>query len=232
MNTSKVVSVTLFGQNRKYLQGAIKLADSVLRKLPGWNLVFFVGKSVPEETISNLVSRNSRIVRVDGDEGLSATAWRFRLHELGDSDWVLFRDSDSVISQREAHAIGQWVNSGKGFHIIRDHPFHSAKILAGLWGLKPEAAPWFREAVEAYSFTNDYGSDQEFLASKVYPRILESSLVHASFHQHESSTNTAKFQIGSDRVGDFCGESITSPLYIRIYARLQRLLAPKACLCK
>ena len=232
MSESKVVSVSLFGRDKKYLDGAVRLADSVSENLPNWSLVFFVGKSVPEETIKNLVSRNSRIVRVDGHENLSATAWRFRLHELSNPKWVLFRDSDSIVSEREANAIGQWVDSEMDAHIIRDHPFHAAKILAGLWGLMPESVPWFRQAVEAYSFTEKYGSDQDFLASKVYPRLRDSSMIHASFHRHECPKRIMKFQIGSDRFGNFCGESITAAFRVRVYARFRRLIDPKACKCR
>lgn len=231
MSKSKVVSVSLFGREKKYLDGAIRLADSVGKNLPGWALVFFVGMSVPEETIRELAKRKAEIVRVDEKEDLSATSWRFRLHQLGNAEWVLFRDSDSIVSRREAHAVGQWVESGTYVHIIRDHPFHNSKMLAGLWGLRPGFAPWFQEAVESYTFTSDYGSDQDFLASMVYPRIQDSCMLHTSFHGHEGPERTTKFQVGSDRLGEFCGESITASFVVRAYARLRRLIDPRVCKC-
>ena len=232
MAPAKVVSVSLFGNKDKYLRGADKLAASIQKNLPEWKLVFFVGNSVPLRIKASLAARNATLVMVDEPENLSAAAWRFRVEELGNPDWVIFRDSDSIVSTREAEAISQWVDSGKASHIIRDHPFHSSKILAGLWGLRPKEADWFAREVRDYDFLDIYGSDQDFLASRVYPKISKTSLVHASFHRHEHLSQIADFKIGSSRIGPFCGESITENLIIRSYARLRRLVAKKACKCE
>jgi hypothetical protein len=229
---SKVVSVSLFGTNKKYLKGSAKFLQSVKANLPGWDVFFFVGKSVPEQVRTSLQDGGAHIIKVSDNEDLSAAAWRFRVTELGSPDFVIFRDADSIISQRESHAIGQWVNSGLTAHIIRDHPFHSAKILAGLWGLRPKDAPWFGRQVEDYQFKDVYGSDQEFLAKEVYPRVLKSSMVHASFHRHEKSVAQNDFSIGSSRVGVFCGEAVTERFLVRVYARLRRLIDSRSCRCK
>ena len=232
MSPAKVVSVSLFGNKEKYLRGADKLTDSIQKTLPEWKIVFFVGNSVPQRIKESLESRNATLVMVDEPENLSATAWRFRVGELGNPDWVIFRDSDSIVSSREARAITQWVESGRVAHIIRDHPFHSSKILAGLWGLRPKEAEWFAREVRDFDFLDTYGSDQDFLADRIYPKISKTSLVHASFHRHEHPSQLADFTIGSSRIGPFCGESITENLIVRSYARLRRLFAKKACKCK
>lgn len=232
MAPAKVVSVSLFGNKEKYLRGAEKLAVSIQKSLPEWKLVFFVGNSVPEKVKDSLAARNATLIRVDEPENLSATAWRFRIGQLGNPEWVIFRDSDSIISTREAKAVSEWVESGRPAHIIRDHPFHSSKILAGLWGLRPKETEWFGNEVRDYDFLDMYGSDQEFLANRVYPEISKTSLVHASFHKHEHPSQIAAFTIGSSRVGAFCGESITENFIIRSYARFRRLVARKACQCQ
>jgi hypothetical protein len=228
----KVVSVSLFGTKSKYLRGAEKLVESVGRHLPGWRIVFFVGNSVPEDIRKKIQSQGARIVPVREPEGLAAAAWRFRVDELGNPDCVLFRDSDSLVSRREASAVNQWVASGSIAHIIRDHPFHSAPILAGLWGLRPSLAKWFGEELKTYRFLDVYGSDQSFLAEKVYPKLAKSSVIHASYHRHESSIAISEFEIGHSRLGPFCGEGVTSPILERLYARFRRLIDPKDCKCR
>ena len=52
-------------------------------------------------------------------------------------DVAVFRDLDSVVSEREIAAVGQWLNSKHAFHIMRDHPNHGAvPMMAGMWGVK------------------------------------------------------------------------------------------------
>ena len=227
----KLVSVSLFGSSKKYLSGSIRLANSVSGNLPTWSTVFYLGNSVPSKHEDILISLGAKTIRVNEPENLSASAWRFRACSLGEPGWILFRDADSVVSRREASAVEQWVSSGLSAHIIRDHPFHLAPMLAGLWGLRPSSTPWFKETLEAYVFSESYGSDQEFLASKVYPRIVNDCLVHASFHAHEISSQQGFFETGSSRWGTFCGESISSNLIVRYYARIHRLLSPRKCRC-
>jgi hypothetical protein len=230
-SNDKIVAVSLFGARRKYHLGAIRLADSMARNLKLWNLVVYLGKSVPKKYENILAAKGAIIIRVGESENLSASAWRFRATNIGNPGWVLFRDTDSIISRREASAIGQWVNSGLTGHIIRDHPFHFSPMLAGLWGLRPSSAQWFKDALDTYDFSDHYGSDQEFLAAHVYPKIVESSLVHASFHLHETNGQLGTFEIGNARWGSFCGESVTSNIIVRTYARLHRLFSSRACTC-
>jgi hypothetical protein len=232
VNETKVVSVALFGSQRKYLLGSRLLTKSVHENLPGWSLVFFVGRSVPDETLKELVASGVQIIPVDEKEDLSASAWRFRIDQLGNPDWVIFRDSDSIISPREANMISQWTLSGFEAHIIRDHPFHSAKILAGLWGMRPKKLTWFRDELEKFKFKDTYGSDQDFLALSVYPRIKMSAMIHTSFHSHETVDNRRVLDLGMSRWGSFCGESKTESLVVRANARIHRLLGKKQCQCR
>ena len=58
--------------------------------------------------------------------------WRF-LPLLDQSvDRLMSRDSDSPILQREVDAVGEWLQSDKTFHAMRDHPLHcSVQLLGG-----------------------------------------------------------------------------------------------------
>lgn len=227
----KVVSAALFGDNPKYVSGASLLVQSVKKYMPGWSIVFFTGVSVPDSALTDLATLGASIISVTEAEDLSAASWRFRMDQLDNPDWVVFRDSDSVISPREADAVQLWVESGLDAHIIRDHPFHAAPIMGGLWGLSGRRKGWFVGELSSYNFSPEYGSDQEFLASRIYPKILDSAMIHASFHRHEKSAHIRNFRIGSDRIGSFCGESVTAPALLRIFARIRRLVSRKACNC-
>jgi hypothetical protein len=227
----KVVSVSLFGAKQKYLNGAVKLVESVHKNLPKWRLVFFVGRSVPEDTLAILRGLGVNLVAVDEPETMAAMAWRFRTWDLGQADQIVFRDADSIISAREASAIEEWAESGKTGHIIRDHPFHFVPILGGLWGLVPSKAPWFANELKSYQFSERYGSDQDFLASRVYSRIVSDSVIHASFHRHEGLDYISPFRKGHSRLGSFCGESTSSNALSRGFARFQRLTTPARCNC-
>jgi hypothetical protein len=230
-NNQKIISLSLFGTSKKYIDGSLRFVASAKKNLPDWIIVFFVGLSITEDHLRLLQNTGTRVIQVEEREGLSAASWRFRIWLLGNPGWVIFRDADSVISRREANAVRQWVDSKTTAHMIRDHPFHFAPILAGLWGLRPSLAKWFRAEVVRYPFNDTYGSDQEFLAVNVYPKILSESLIHASFHRHESEGSFGTFEIGNSRFGAFCGESVTSSLLIRGYARLRRLIDSKECQC-
>ena len=44
------------------------------------------------------------------------------------------RDVDSYLMPREKAAVDEWTEKEEQFHIMRDGPFHTSTILAGLWG--------------------------------------------------------------------------------------------------
>ena len=46
----------------------------------------------------------------------------------------LSRDLDSRLNAREAAAVAEFLQSGAGVHIMRDHPAHAAVMMGGMWG--------------------------------------------------------------------------------------------------
>ena len=52
---------------------------------------------------------------------------------------------------RDAAAVAEWIKSGKGFHVIRDHPSHSLYPMSGgLWGAKRGALPQVMELIASF----------------------------------------------------------------------------------
>jgi hypothetical protein len=109
----------------------------------------------------------------------TALFWRFLPAAEADVEVMLSRDADSRLSRRESDAVQEWLRSGRGFHIIRDHPEHNG-ILAGLWGARRGTLPDMRRLIEGWN-VEDRWSDQQFLNAAVYPRIANDCLVHDEF---------------------------------------------------
>lgn len=167
---SVIVSFCVFGEDpgNIYVPGALKQAALYNVHHPDWRMVFYIGRSARALIPSLRQYRNIHIEICDGPEDQTATFWRFRaLREFG-ADFYLFRDVDSRLIARERMAVAEWMDSGRNFHVIRDHPFHSVPILAGLWGCTkfvthriPDSPQGFREI--------KYGIDQTFLWQRVWP---------------------------------------------------------------
>jgi hypothetical protein len=102
--------------------------------------------------------------------------WRF--YDASDPTVAVMmsRDCDSWLSFREAFSVKKWLLSDKGFHILRDHCYHGQKIMGGMFGIKRGAFTQMRQLCDAYTVSSDY--DQGFLASQVYPNILDNVMVH------------------------------------------------------
>lgn len=206
----KAVSFSLYGDKDIYNCGAVSNVKLVAEHLPGWTAYFFLGPSVTRSLEDSLIELGARIVRVNEAETPIAMTWRFRAASLDNITHVIFRDCDSRISSREASCVQQWVQSGKFYHIIRDHPWHSSPIMGGLWGVtgKSELHHVAQVAREEASLYEDaYGLDQRLVSERIYPRAMESGsyYVHDAFRSREKGvTRPPERQDGS-----FMGERIS-----------------------
>ena len=137
---SKIIAFSLWGDNPLYNVGAIRNAQLMMSIYPGWSARFYIGSDVPEKTIDELRGLGVDIVDMTGTPNdWQGMFWRFYAVSLEeDIDYVLFRDTDSRISVREHEAVREWIQSDKTIHIMRDHPYHTECILAGMWGCKPK----------------------------------------------------------------------------------------------
>ena len=81
---------------------------------------------------NNAPGRLASDIFVQGDLTDYQTVYNFGK----DVDVMISRDTDSRVSHREMIAVNKWLESDKGFHIMRDHPWHTTKILGGMWGCR------------------------------------------------------------------------------------------------
>jgi hypothetical protein len=202
----KVISFSLWGDNPKYTIGAIKNAELIDTIYPGWIGRFYCGKSVPIDIIEILKTyTNVEVIEMEENGDWSGMFWRFYACE--DSDVMISRDTDSRLNLREKNAVDEWLNSDKDFHIMRDHPYHNALILGGMWGVRNGILKNIVDLIKNYNKGDFWQVDQNFLREQIYPIVVNTSFVHDSYHNLNSwSKNFSIERIDQEFVGDVFDE--------------------------
>jgi hypothetical protein len=178
----KLISFCLWGDNPKYTEGAIKNAELAKEIFPEWTCRFYVGQSVSSIVKMRLeMNDNTQIVEVPEWGNWKGMFWRFWPASEKDAEVIISRDTDCRLGHREKAAVDEWLESDKGFHIMRDHPFHAFPVLGGMWGAKRGCVSNMRELIENWNQQDKYGTDYEFFANIIMPLIQEDVLVHDEF---------------------------------------------------
>lgn len=190
---SKVISFSLWGNAPKYCVGAIRNAQLLAEIYPGWEAIFQLDAYVPMYVWDALRQiENVHVVRrldpkthglVAGD--WKGMFWRFEYACATGVDIMISRDCDSRLNRREAYAVNEWLQSDKGFHIMRDHPWHGSYMLGGMWGCRGFALPEFNDLMNAWKQEDRWQTDQDFLNKEIYPKIVDNAMIHASFCREE-----------------------------------------------
>lgn len=192
-----VISFSLWGEQQKYTTGAIKNAQLAKILYPGWTCRYYCAESVPKETIKKLIRYSHvEIVPIPGDGDWSYAANRFLCFNEN-IDFILTRDTDSRLSIREATAVQEWIKSGTKAHIMRDHPFHSTPVLAGMFGIKGNIINNMHDLLNKPK--NYYHYDQDLLTKHVIPLIQDDCTIHDEFFDKKPFPTP---RIGSGFVGE------------------------------
>lgn len=176
----KVIAYSLWGDNPRYTKGAIRNVELAENVYPEWKCWVHVGDDVSNETIDELMThKNTEVYKMGPDGGLAlGTLWRFLPASESNVDVMICRDVDSRLTMREKAVVDEWVDSEKGFHIIRDHPYHNVPICAGMWGIKKGVIPNMGQLIVDYVKKDFWMVDQYFLAEVIYPLIQNDVMVH------------------------------------------------------
>ena len=179
----KVISFSLWGDDKKYLTGAIKNAQIASTIYPEWICRYYIGKDVPIETINILNSfDNTDTVQMSENGGWkNGTLWRFQEISKDEVTIMISRDCDSRLNYREKEAVNKWILSDKKFHIMRDHPHHNVPILAGMFGCKKGIIKNINQLINNYNHITHKQNDQNFLKKIIYPIVKDDSMVHDPF---------------------------------------------------
>ena len=179
----KLIAFSLWGEDLKYCEGAIRNAELALKVYPGWTCRFYIGRSTPTATIKQLRDLPNVEVYIMGELGdWRSMFWRFLPASEDDVDVFISRDCDSRLGEREAAAVQEWLDGPRLVHSMGDHPHHfnpSHALMGGMFGMKKYACPQMSELVEQFclQYPDAWQCDQDFLKQHVFPLIAHK--VHA-----------------------------------------------------
>ena len=202
----QVISYSLYGKDLRFMVGAIKNAQLAQVFFPGFIVRFYVGASVPTWVRSTLwLFDNVEMVDVDLPENSLARMWRFKAICDPTVDVVLSRDCDARLSLREAEAHQEFLDSGFGFHIIRDHPTgHGYLISAGMFACRTKDLHFFQKIWDETPLRDTYMQDQEFMAHQIYPHVASNCLIHDEYYNYMPTPPSIKKRIERNRVNTVC----------------------------
>lgn len=184
----KIISFCLYGDNKKYIIGALENANTYKHFYPDWemhlyvdNNCFFNNQEIMYKILKNNVVLHLIDTTTDKQMGVN---WRF--YALEESDVFISRDCDSRFSEREQKAVEEWLQSDKQYHIMRDHPLHGDRMLAGMWGYKGDGLRNIKQLLNEYCAGKNYWTlDQAFLAAIIYPKTINNAIVHDEYFKYE-----------------------------------------------
>ena len=234
MHMKKILSFSLYGNLPRYTIGAVKNALLANRVYPGWECWFYCADDVPESIKEQLLRADARLIPCGPCTGSEGMFWRFFPFAEREVSHVLVRDTDSRISPREASAVKGWLASGAAGHIIRDHPAHEQRMMGGLWGARADELRSIKVWMNDFGVGTQYNCDQEFLAHRVYPVLLDAGLcVHDAFFRYEPQSRPIPLaREGDTFIGEVLDENDKRPpdqveawrvLHALQNSRLQRL---------
>jgi protein O-GlcNAc transferase len=208
----KVITFSLWGDNPTYNVGSIKNAELAKIHYPDFECWFYIHKeSVPKKTIEELVKlNNTKIICKSGDlDNCKPRMWRFEAIDDPEVEIMMSRDTDTRIWEREVISVNAWLKSDKLFHIMRDHPFHKAVIMAGMFGTRKNVKikSWV-DLINQYKQTEDRVYDQLFLFKYIYPIVVNNSVIHDNFNKSER--HAVPFEMNYNENYNFVGEYVYS----------------------
>lgn len=173
----KAISFSLWGTDSALYKGALANVELAKQYYPGWQCIFYTRRDVPYAWGAELVHAGALVI----DAGSATDTWEglfWRFQPIYDPRFThtIVRDCDSRLNPREAAAVEEWLRSGILFHVMRDHIEHQAAIMGGMFGCKHW--PLFETKLEAWKWRSEKGSDQTFLAEKIWPLVQYRCLGH------------------------------------------------------
>jgi protein O-GlcNAc transferase len=209
----RIITFSLWGNNPTYNIGAIKNAELASQYYPDFECWFYIHiPTVPINTIEILrkMSNTKIIDKYDDLNNCKPLCWRFQGIDDPDVEIMMSRDTDTRILLREKIAVDKWLQSGKMFHIMRDHPHHqnqNNKIMAGMFDTKKILGINWTELCNNINQTLHSNYDQVMLNNYIYPLIKNDLIVHSSFSLY-SGEYGFKFPIPYDSDYRFVGEYV------------------------
>ena len=128
----KIISFSLYGNKPNFQVGAVLNVLEAKRLYPDWKCRFYTTDD--EGICKQLEYLGAEVVRMD-DWPEGGMFWRFLA--VDDADICISRDCDSVVSDREAGAVEEWLKEDYQWHGMHDHRLHKkVSMMGGMWGYR------------------------------------------------------------------------------------------------
>lgn len=203
----RIIAFSLWGKQPRYLRGALHNALRAAAVFPDWQCRFYVDASVPQPFLDSLREIGAELV-IDTAPGWDTTRRRLtrRFFVANDSTvgHFLVRDCDSVVSEREARAVAEWLASGRSFHVMRDWWTHTDLMLAGMWGGIAGLLPNIERLTAMYDSNRveTPNWDQWFLRDCLWRRVADDCLIHdRCFQVLDARPFPGELPVGNRHVG-------------------------------
>jgi hypothetical protein len=122
----------------------------------------------------------------------------------GNVERFIVRDTDSRVNAREADAVKEWEESRMPFHVMRDNPSHTVKIMGGMWGAVSGSIPEFSILMKMWLDElkpnpdnprgRYHGTDQIFLERMIWPYMELSHLAHIGVESVRATVYDKQFR--------------------------------------
>lgn len=192
MNDNKkvnVISFAVWGESPVYNYGLLENCCIIREKLPNFKVWVYHNNSLPQDIKEALKKLGGIRLRKKSDvPNIRNTLWRFLPAFNKRVNVCLVRDADSRIGDNEIEAVTQWLESGKDFHIMRDHVMHRRRILAGMWGCRNQIMVPYKKKYKDFLENlpeENWDIDEYFLERIIYPKVVGNSFINASYNRYE-----------------------------------------------
>eukprot|EP00094_Tigriopus_californicus_P005545 TCALIF_05342-PA protein Name:"Protein of unknown function" AED:0.08 eAED:0.08 QI:58/0.25/0.2/1/0/0.4/5/0/512 len=196
----RVISYSLYGNlQSSYFKGIRLNLEGVEQFYPGYTMRLYHNANESQSGFKELcdIFCQSNILdlcnvrHIEGYPDLEkqfGMLWRFL--PLADQNVIELhsRDLDSRISAREVAAVHDWQYTGKHFHVMRDNPAHTSRILGGMFGVhitedyfKTTSMIWNQMYRNSKDQPWRKGYDQNLLKICAWPYIENDLVVHDSY---------------------------------------------------
>ena len=167
----KIISYSLWGTRPMFLHGAVVNAKQCREFFPDWKVRMYHNESIKSDLLETLHQHGVETIRVE-PKGTYGTFWRFRPLFEPEHEYVMIRDVDSRITWRDVRCVNEWLDSGKKFLTIKDHPSHyDWPIMAGMFGIRGSLPTSLVPTMDQYAMMHQYVADQVFLARHVWDYV-------------------------------------------------------------
>ena len=213
----RVISFSVYGEKNVYLLGALKNIEIAAQVYPDWVCRFYCDQKISNLNEIKAAAEKGLCEVIVVDSPIFPMYWRYFSADDPNIDFVIFRDTDSLVNYREKSAVEDWVNSGKTMHTMHDNDAgHWSPVMGGMCGLKLPINFEMHNQIDLWAknlrnYKFHYSDDQTFLSKKVLP-LFENSLI-----DHHNNPSRSKFkhsvpypehkEIG---FGSFVGDRITA----------------------